>query len=492
VVVEVVPAKPRRRRGFPFDLFDLPDPLGGRPFPGFDEPDAQEAEPPTYPPLYTADRAPDPNGFLLTKASPLRVVIGEAVRVDIIAYGGLGNYLASESSEPSREGFLAYRVPDNAPAYLVPIDGKNFVAKRVHALVLFPVRTGSLKIGSSSFEFRGGEYSSRRAAGLKRESQPVTVIVTEPPVTSRPPGYRVGDVGRYELSASVEPRTITEGAAVSVIAKLEGTGNLPSSLQPPGQKGVEWLEPTTTEHLDVTEGKVQGFRTFTYVVKLDRPGEIDLGELTLPFYDPAKRGYSVARATLGKVTVKPDPNAHAGKAAAAEPTDALKGLLPARDDFGNAAVPRSYIADRSGFWAALALGPLAVLVLGGAARAGRKLLEQRRALKERPSERAIKELDRARDARTKDAALAAGSSERAVLLAIEGATGLKARGVLRSDLAAELRQRGVSEGLAAEIVALFDRCEDVRFSGPSLEVTSLTVETAERVVHAFTRGKWKA
>jgi hypothetical protein len=495
VTVEVLPAgsSPRRRApfgSFPFDLFDLPDPLGGRPFPGLGADDVEE--PPNHPPEYAVDRAPDPLAFVITKATPQRVVLGEAVRVDIYAYGGRGDYQLQPSTEPSREGFLAYDAKENSRPYRVPVDGTSFIAKRVNAFVLFPLRTGTLKIGSASFEFSGSGYGhSSPGSGLKRDSAPVNVIVTEPPLAGRPPGYRLGDVGRYQLSANVQPRTITEGAGVSVVVKLEGTGNVPASLQVPGQKGVEWLEPSTTEHLEASEGKVQGYRTFSYVVKFDQPGEIDLGELSLPYYDPAKRAYDVARAALGKVTVKPDPAARAAKAATPEPSDALRDLLPPQRSLGPAPAPSSFLADRAGFWAALALGPMLVLLAGAAARAGRRLLEQRRQRRDLPEERATRELSRAEHAIKTDPSLAAACAERAVLLAIESATGLRARGVLRSDLPAELGARGVRAELAGEIVSLLDRCESVRFSGASAETASDAVAAAAPIVLAFKRGKWK-
>jgi hypothetical protein len=496
-VVEVVPqgSTPRRRTPlgtFPFDLFDLPDPTGGRGFPGLGDLDPDASDLPAYPPEYALERAPDPLAFVVTKVAPQRVVVGEAVRLDVIAYGARGEYQTLPSTEPSREGFLAYDVKENPRSYAVPIEGTTYLAKRVNAFVLFPVRTGTLKIGSATFEFFGHGYSqSRQGSGLKRETQTVNVIVTEPPLAGRPPGYRVGDVGRYRLSANVEPKTVTEGSAVSVVVKLEGTGNVPASLQPPQQKGVEWLEPSTSEQIEASEGKVEGYRTFTYVVKLEQAGEIDLGELSLPFYDPAKRGYDVARARLGKVIVKPDPAARAAKAALPEPVDALRNLLPARNGLGAPVSTPSYLADRSAFWAALAFGPLAVLAAGAATRLGRGLLQRRRLRRELPEERAARELDRARHARSSDPSLAAACSERAVVLAIESATGLKARGVLRSDLPAELGARGVRPDLSSEIVGLLDRCEGVRFSGASAEEANQAVETAAQIVQAFTRGKWK-
>jgi hypothetical protein len=273
--------------------------------------------------------------------------------------------------------------------------------------------------------------------------------------------------------------------------KLEGTGNVPSSLPLPGQNGVEWAEPAKSEHLEAIEGKVQGYRTFNYVVKVDRVGSVDLGEIALSYYEPTKRRYEVTRAALGKIQVKPDPN-KATRPTPPEEADPLRGLLPARAELGEAAEPVRHLADRSGFWLALLLGPLAVLGLGAATRVGQRLLEQRRQRREQPMERAQRELEGAKAARAKEPTRAAASAERAVLLAIESATALKARGVLRSELARELARREVKPELSSQIVELLDRCEDLRFSGAPPEVANQVVDAASEIVHAFARGRWKS
>ena len=44
---------------------------------------------------------------------------------------------------------------------------------------------------------------------------------------------------------------------------------------------------------------VQGFRTFTYVVELSQPGEQDLGELSLPYWDGDAHAYARIEPVIG-------------------------------------------------------------------------------------------------------------------------------------------------------------------------------------------------
>ena len=93
-------------------------------------------------------------------------------------------------------------------------------------------------------------------------------VVTEPPLKDRPAGYRIGDVGDYKLEATVEPREISAGESIGVVAKLSGIGNVPFKIQTPEQHGVEWLDPALSEKLESPNGIVQGRRTFSYVITL--------------------------------------------------------------------------------------------------------------------------------------------------------------------------------------------------------------------------------
>ena len=85
------------------------------------------------------------------------------------------------------------------------------------------------------------------------------------------------------FAALVEPRKITAGGSIAVTARVEGTGRLPGALKLPEQAGVEWLQPTLRDETVTNGTSVGGTRTFNYVVRMTRPGAIDLGRLGLSF-----------------------------------------------------------------------------------------------------------------------------------------------------------------------------------------------------------------
>lgn len=499
IAIEVVPqgSAPRRPGGIPgrgFDPFDFFDPFRGSPlmpFP-FDAPDAAP-EPPEYPEEYAVDRARDPVAFLLAKAEPQRVVIGQAVRFSVYAYGGRGMFQLRSATEPSRAGFIAY-AEDDLPrrAYEVPVADRTFIGRKIAELVLFPIQTGTLRVGPMRVGFAGPGYpAGTQGLGLMRESQPVDVLVTEPPVAGRPPGYRVGDVGRYTLSTTVDPRKIRQGEAVSVIAKLEGTGNVPSRLKLPQQNGVEWLDPSVTEKLEPVDGQLRGERTFTYVVKIERPGRVDLGELTLPFYDAERRRYAVARSTLGTIEVEPGPPRDpALPSAKAEPADTLRDVLTPPTALRPFQARGPELTDRPAFWWLLISGPLGVLTVSGAIRAGALLRTRFQKRRDTPAHRAQRELDAAKlAAANEDLPGTAAAVERAVHLGIEAATAIRSRGLLRGELLRTLTDRKVSAELAERLVGLLEAAEQARFTTAAAPGSALDLAArATTAVATLLRG----
>jgi hypothetical protein len=494
VVIEVVPqgTLPRPR----FDPFQFP--FGSSPFPSpfqrapFGEPDEPEELPPV-PEELRVERAPDPVAFLRAVVTPKNPVVGEQVTLRIYAYGGRGNFSGASSTEPSRADFLAYTPADHGvedQALRMRIGDAEFIAKKVNELALFPLHSGELVIGPMTLTFGGRGY--RLPAPVVRSSERIVLNVVEPPLRGRPPGYKVGDVGELELTARVDPLRIVAGDGVSVVAKLSGTGNLPSSLVIPQQRGVEWAEPSTNEDIDNKGSVVSGFRVFKYVVTLSEPGRIDLGELTLPYFDPKRRAYALARAALGTVTVDPNPKKAALPAPSASAAPGGAAALPAaRESLAAYVPPTSPFTDGFGFWALLFGAPLVVLVAGSGIELSRRMtdrMKSRRTAPDRLAADALREADEA--ARAGRAVETAGAVERALFRAIEAGTGLKARAFLRDELEKSLADAGIAQATVTSTLSVLDACEALRFTeGSSDGSPTALAERARSVASELARKR---
>lgn len=466
----------RRTPGSPFDPFDpfgnddaiddLFDRLRGGGSTGFDRLPEAPAE-------LIPEPLPDSLAFLDARLTPQNAVVGQQLTLTIYAHGSQSVFQeAPGSHEPSHADFLALRLvedPSRQPVHQYTRDGQRWIMVKVREIALFPLRAGRLEIGPLEFGFLGRRYSSRSAQGLRRSSPALSVSVAEPPAQGRPPGY-AGDVGNFQLSALVEPRKISAGGSIAVTARVEGTGRLPGALKLPEQAGVEWLEPTLRDEATTNGTSVGGTRTFNYVVRMTRPGTIDLGRLGISFYQPEAQRYRSRSVELGQVTVEAAPaGAQPAAPETAQSGPRLSELVKFRGQLEPQRLSRP-LTDHAGFWWSLGGAPACVLLAAGLRSARRRLRarsEQREQSQATHARRALAGAQEA--ARRGELDQVLSGVERAIYLAIEWSTGLRARALLRSELEARLQAEGLSGEQAAAATQLLGQCAELRRAGSAAE-----------------------
>jgi len=484
----------RRGPGFnPFDPFgnddsfdDLFDRLRAGASPGFDRLPAAPGD--LVPPQPLDDIA-----FVEAHLDLQRAVVGQQVTLSIYAHGSQGLFQeAAGAREPSHPDFLAQRLVEDGshqPVYQYTRDGQRWIAVKVREIALFPLRAGRLSIGPLEFGFLGRRYGGRGAEGLRRQTQTLTVDVSEPPAMGRPAGY-AGDVGDFELSAVVEPRHIPAGGSIAVTARVQGTGRLPGALKLPEQAGVEWLEPTLHDDVAITGTTLGGSRSFNYVVRLTRAGVVDLGNLSLLLFSPKTGRYRIVLAPLGEVTVDaPPPSAApAGGPAAPAAGPRLSELVKFRTQL-RGLEPPSHWVDHSVFFWLLGVGPLLVLMTAGLGQLQRRVRRRLERRERSQATHAARALGEARQALARaELPGAVSAAERAIYLALEWATGLRARAFLRSELAHRLSGAGLAPALANEAAELLGRCGELRLGGnPESSTASDLLRRVEVLVKRLLR-----
>lgn len=442
----------------PFDPFGmLPQLPGLYPTQPFEEPEV--------PPELVVDVAPDPYVFFRAVADKTTAVVGEQVTLSVYLYSRT-RVEWTDVHEPSLADFLRrdlMQPGDRPEVHRLTIDGVPWRAQRVFHAAIFPLRTGELDVGRERASILGIGRGSGARGGVIRESQPLTIRVVEPPAAGRPVGYQLGDVGSYSMVASVEPRTVEQGGAVAVTVTLSGTGNVPPSIRMPMQSGIEWLEPDVRESFEVSGSKLRGSRTFTYLARPKVAGTLDLGEVTLPYWDPDRKSYETARASLGRLHVTPVAGAEVD--IAARTNDPFEVIAGPRPSLASHAITTSPITDSRLFWLGILGAPLGVLFVSASARGASRLRARWEARKTSSAQAFEQAIADARTAvRAQDSRAAAAAIDRAVYLAIEAATGLKARALMLHELQGALEARGVSAELGERLRRILADAESIRFA----------------------------
>jgi hypothetical protein len=489
--IRVLPAgqaPPRQAQPNAFDPFGgLFGQLPQLQFPGFDEPLQQRPrELPVADPRYALDSARAPLAFLHATIDKPSAVVGEQVTYTVYIYIDTQNAhdldLADPHEAPANDFVKRSLQADDSkltPLGYAEINGRLYAVQLLRKLALFPLKTGDLDVGEMTVQL------SVPGGGLRR-SEDLHVHVNEPPVQGRPPRYAVGDVGQFGLTAEVSGRDIEQDGAIGVTVTVAGTGNIPGSIDPPEHPGVEWLDPQVGEKIGAQRGdKFGGKRTFQYVVRLHRSGDIDLGDFTLAYWEPQNRVYQIARAPLGTIHVRPGSSP---SAAAEAVTDPLPGLPVMRKTREPSAGPRRHFDDAPAFWFGLGAMPLAYGVAVSVATTVKRFRRKRAARGASPAA----EL-RAR-VRAAEEALVKGDSrgiDAATARALEAATiagwKLNVRGLATSDVARALREAGAEDEDASEVEAILRACDAARFSAGEADEATEASERWGRARRAIDR-----
>lgn len=471
--VTVVPpgSRPRQRPG----AFD---PFQGSPFntwkgliQNFDDDDddpRRHAAPPTDPSL----GLDAPNGtvaFLHASVDKKRAVIGEQVTLAVYLYEDpyARQTQPTDVHEATASDFVKRSLMEDETHAIgignALVAGRPWTVKLVRKTALFPIKAGRLTISPMTLTL------PHVRPGL-RESETLSVDVAEPPAAGRPAGYVIGDVGDFALEANVTPRSAERGGAVGVTIELRGTGNLPSQLPVPVTSGVEWLEPQVKDKLGaVKENRFGGSRTFSYVVRLQKEGTLDLGEVKVPFYNPQTRAYGVARATLGAITVTPGAVRDGG----AEAAEVLLPNLPKERRAFEPKAEATFVTDSPFYWGALFGSPFACVVLLGAQSVLRRTRERRASAAPSTTQIAkTKHAEADQACKGGDAQAAIGAIVSAVVASIVAKTGVNVRGTAFERGVRELQDKGVPEAAADAVVGVLRACEDARFSPEGVTMES--------------------
>jgi hypothetical protein len=486
VSVRVVPAGQAPQRPPPMQQPQSPfgfspfDPWKGL-FPGMNpQPDLQppQAPPMTTDPKLALDAARGDALFLHATVDRTSAVVGEPILFSVYLYidvtVGSIDLDDADLHDPNVADFVRHTLvkDDQEPPRVgyASIGGRTWDVKLWRRWVLLPLRAGDLDIGSMTVSV----VRPRTAAG-KRTSEALRIHVSEPPIAGRPPGYSPGDVGRFALSAQVTPRDVDQGGAVGVHVEVSGTGNFPGTLATPARADVEWLAPEVHDELGpIGHEAFGGKRSFDYVVRVRKAGDVDLGELALPFWDPDQRRYQVARASLGVVHVRPSAAAAASASGDSAREEALPGLPPVRDALQGTQPAQAHWDDSPAFWLGAIVGwPLAFGVAVAGRAAARRVHGAWRARRTSPAAELRERIAAANaacglsDARIADAAIA-----RALEAATVAHAGVSVRGAIGDEVVHRLERAGVRHEAAERFADLLRECEAARFAPEAGELVA--------------------
>jgi len=219
---------------------------------------------------------------------------------------------------PMLNGFMKYdfESPGTLPTSTVTMkNGETYLRAYLGRLILFPTRPGELTIPPLKQKYTKRRvinphsfFPQYRSVKGEVSSPPVTVRVKPLPQAGKPDNF-TGAVGRFVVSAELKEKNVRTGENVTLIVKLNGTGNLEGAEGPTVTlpASVESYPPEKEERSSMEGEKLRHEITYRYILVARREGSIKIGPVEFNYFDPADGRYKVAES--GAMTLNVTPGA---------------------------------------------------------------------------------------------------------------------------------------------------------------------------------------
>jgi len=230
--------------------------------------------------------------------------------------------------EPSISGFWIEEFPmeKEIAKETVRVNGQRYIKADIRRIALFPtaaaeytIQPGTIKASireepqrTSIFDdffndsfFSGGSFFARRVNRLLKPA-PLLLKVNPLPESGKPSGFQ-GAVGNFNMTGTVDRRTVKQNEPVTLTCVIEGQGNIETLNKPeiPEIKEFKIYDADTTSQLFNTGNVIGGRKTFEIVFVPKEAGTATIPSLEFGFFNPHTQKYEVRKTPEFKIEVAP-------------------------------------------------------------------------------------------------------------------------------------------------------------------------------------------
>ena len=191
------------------------------------------------------------------------------------------------------------------------IDGTLYWIEEIQ-VGLFPITAGKITIEPAKLSLplarRGRPQTSKVLV-----TNPVEVNVRPLPQEGKPTDF-AGAVGQYRIHTQTDRQTIEAGDGFTLRVQVSGMGNIKTVPAPafPALPNMAIYDPQITDAIGIVDSKIQGSRTYEYVIIPSEEGRWTISAIDYPYFDPQTESYQVALTVPVTIDVLPNPNGTAG------------------------------------------------------------------------------------------------------------------------------------------------------------------------------------
>lgn len=197
-------------------------------------------------------------------------------------------------------------MPNSIKAEEEKINNKTYLTAVLDKRVIFPQKTGSIKIEPYSATLQLYDGWGFPAQQKKVVSNSKVIVVK--PLPANKPATFTGAVGAFDIDISADLSNVEIDQAITIDFNISGVGNfglfdLPEVTLP---ATFERLEPDFSESLDIQSNGVNGYQSAKYVFIPRVPGEYYVKPISFSFFDLQQEKYITLQTDSIKITVVGD------------------------------------------------------------------------------------------------------------------------------------------------------------------------------------------
>ena len=203
------------------------------------------------------------------------------------------------SELPPFSGFWNREQPQTG-RYREEVDGRQYRVSEERK-ILFPAYSGVVTIGSTRLTVSGGILGPHTVL----DTEPVTLDVRPLP-EDPPPGFS-GAVGRFEISARLDPVEAQADVPTTLTVTVSGEGNVEALLEPvwPDMPGWRVFDSTVTISTDLSDGVLTGSRSYERLLVPGAAGDFTVPPVEYTYFDPEAAEYRTVSTAPIPVSVAP-------------------------------------------------------------------------------------------------------------------------------------------------------------------------------------------
>ncbi len=229
------------------------------------------------------------NLLVQVQLSKRTAFLGEQIVATYVILTRYRSIEVQETNFPALAGFWSEDVKQDQATWEQNYTMINGIAYRkaiIKQQILFPQRTGELKIPSLSISARVNRSFFNPGTEVKVTSNSPTITVNALP--SKAPDSYLGAVGNFTFSVDLDRKEVNANDAINLTATVSGRGNLTLVKEPEIKfpADFETYDPETKDRISVNGAGVSGNRSFQYLIIPRYPGDYEIPEIEFTYFDP--------------------------------------------------------------------------------------------------------------------------------------------------------------------------------------------------------------